>query len=26
VQPEPKGERVSVPRYMWDGFRFHGLT
>jgi hypothetical protein len=24
--PEPKGERVSVPRYMWDGFRFHGLT
>ena len=26
VQPEPKGERYSVPRYMWDGFRFHGLT
>ena len=26
VQPEPKGERVSVTRYMWDGFRFHGLT
>jgi hypothetical protein len=26
VQPEPKGERVSVPRYTWDGFKFHGLT
>ena len=26
VQPEPREERVSVPRYMWDGFRFHGLT
>jgi hypothetical protein len=26
VQPTPKGERVSAPRYMWDGFRFHGLT
>ena len=26
VQPEPKGERVSVPRYSWDGFKFHGLT
>jgi len=26
VVATPKGERVSVPRYMWDGFRFHGLT
>jgi hypothetical protein len=25
VQPEPKGERVSVPRYMWDGFRFRSI-
>jgi hypothetical protein len=24
--PEPKGERVSVPRYSWDGYRFHGLS
>ena len=23
TQPEPKGERVSTPRYSWDGFRFH---
>ena len=26
VQPEPREERVSVPRYTWDGFKFHGLT
>jgi hypothetical protein len=26
VQPTPKGERVSIPRYTWDGFKFHGLT
>jgi hypothetical protein len=26
VVPTPKEERFSVPRYMWDGFRFHGLT
>lgn len=26
VQPEPKGERISIPRYSWDGFRFHGLS
>ena len=26
VQPEPKGERYSIPRYTWDGFKFHGLT
>ena len=25
VQPTPKGERVSVPKYSWDGFRFHGI-
>jgi hypothetical protein len=24
--PEPKGERISVPRYSWDGYRFHGLS
>jgi hypothetical protein len=23
---EPKGERFSVPRYSWDGYRFHGIT
>ena len=23
---EPKGERVSVPRYSWDGYRFHGIV
>lgn len=22
----PKGERVSIPRYSWDGYRFHGLS
>jgi hypothetical protein len=22
----PKEERFSVPRYSWDGFKFHGLT
>jgi hypothetical protein len=26
VVATPKDERFSVPRYMWDGFRFHGLT
>jgi hypothetical protein len=26
VVATPKEERFSVPRYMWDGFRFHGLT
>jgi hypothetical protein len=26
VVATPNGERVSVPRYSWDGFRFHGLT
>lgn len=25
VQPTPKGERVSIPKYSWDGFRFHGI-
>jgi hypothetical protein len=25
VQPTPKGERVSVPKYSWDGFRFYGI-
>jgi hypothetical protein len=24
--PEPKGERISLPRYSWDGYRFHGLS
>jgi hypothetical protein len=24
--PEPKGERVSIPKYSWDGYRFHGLS
>jgi hypothetical protein len=24
--PEPKGERYSIPRYSWDGFRFQPLT
>jgi hypothetical protein len=23
---EPKGERFNLPRYSWDGFRFHALT
>jgi hypothetical protein len=26
VQPTPKGERVSVARYSWDGYRFHGIS
>jgi hypothetical protein len=26
VQPTPKGERVSIPKYSWDGFRFHGVS
>ena len=26
VVATPKEERFSVPRYMWDGFRFHALT
>jgi len=26
VVATPKDERFSIPRYMWDGFRFHGLT
>jgi hypothetical protein len=26
VVATPKEERFSVPRYMWDGFRFHPLT
>lgn len=26
VQPTPKGERVSIARYSWDGFRFHGIS
>jgi hypothetical protein len=26
VVATPKDERFSVPRYMWDGFRFHGLS
>jgi hypothetical protein len=26
VVATPKEERFSIPRYMWDGFRFHGLT
>jgi hypothetical protein len=26
VQPEPRDERFSIPRYSWDGFRFHPLT
>jgi len=25
VQPTPKGERVSVAKYSWDGRRFHGI-
>ena len=23
---EPKGERFSIPRYSWDGHRFHGIV
>ena len=23
---EPKGERFSIPKYTWDGFRFHGIV
>ena len=23
---EPKGERFSIPRYSWDGFRFNGIV
>ena len=26
VQPTPKGERVSVPRYTWTGTGFRGIT
>jgi hypothetical protein len=26
VVSTPKEERFSIPRYMWDGFRFHPLT
>jgi hypothetical protein len=26
VQPEPKGERYSVPRYTWTGTGFRGIT
>ena len=26
VVATPKEERFSVPRYSWDGFRFHPLT
>ena len=26
VQPEPKGERVSTPRYTWTGTGFRGIT
>ena len=26
VQPTPKGERVSIVKYSWDGFRFHGIS
>ena len=26
VVPTPKGERVSIPRYSWDGFRFNGIS
>jgi hypothetical protein len=26
VVATPKEERFSIPRYMWDGFRFHPLT
>ena len=22
---EPRGERFSVPRYSWDGYRFHSI-
>jgi hypothetical protein len=22
----PKTERVSAPKYSWDGYRFHGIT
>lgn len=22
----PKEERFSIPKYSWDGFRFHGLS
>jgi hypothetical protein len=26
VVPTPKEERISLPRYSWDGYRFHGLS
>jgi hypothetical protein len=26
VVPTPKDERFSVPKYSWDGYRFHGLS
>jgi hypothetical protein len=26
VVATPKEERFSIPRYSWDGFKFHGLT
>jgi hypothetical protein len=25
VVPTPKGERVSIPKYSWDGYRFNGI-
>jgi hypothetical protein len=26
VVPTPKDERFSIPKYSWDGYRFHGLS
>jgi|688.fasta_scaffold62897_4 hypothetical protein len=26
VVPTPKEERFSIPKYSWDGYRFHGLS
>ena len=26
VVPMPKEERFSIPKYSWDGYRFHGLS
>ena len=25
IVPTPKEERFSVPKYSWDGYRFHGI-
>ena len=26
IQPTPKEERISLPRYSWDGYRFHKIS